>query len=107
MYLNAATDWTRETPFGVVWGVNADRPTAPPIPGMLICPDGAGQAGHMRFEGLGGRVNWVIAWADRLQRRHGVLGFAYAVVKSTATMRAAGRPHGRERACRALERAQR
>jgi membrane protein len=35
----------------------------------------------MRFEGFGGRVNRVIAWADRLQRRHGVLGFAYAVVK--------------------------
>jgi membrane protein len=35
----------------------------------------------MSFEGLTGRVNRVIAWADRLQRRHGVLGFPYAVVK--------------------------
>jgi membrane protein len=32
-------------------------------------------------EGLSGLVNRVIAWADRLQRRHGVLGFPYAVVK--------------------------
>ena len=35
----------------------------------------------MRLEGLSGRVNRVIAWADRLQRRHGVLGFPYAVIK--------------------------
>ena len=35
----------------------------------------------MSFEGLSGLVGRVIAWADRLQRRHGVLGFAYAVVK--------------------------
>jgi membrane protein len=35
----------------------------------------------MSFEGVGGLVNRVIAWADRLQRRHGVLGFPYAVVK--------------------------
>ena len=35
----------------------------------------------MRFEGLSTRVTRVIAWADRLQRRHGVLGFPYAVVK--------------------------
>jgi len=33
----------------------------------------------MSFAGLS--VNRVIAWADRLQRRHGVLGFPYAVVK--------------------------
>ena len=30
---------------------------------------------------LSARVNQVIAWADRLQRRHGVLGFPYAVIK--------------------------
>ena len=35
----------------------------------------------MNVEGLSGLVNRVIAWADRLQRRHGVLGFPYAVVK--------------------------
>src|SRR5712691_2962495 len=35
----------------------------------------------MSFSGLSAQVNRVIAWADRLQRRHGVLGFPYAVVK--------------------------
>ena len=35
----------------------------------------------MSFEGLSGLVNRIIAWADRLQRKHGVLGFPYAVVK--------------------------
>ncbi len=35
----------------------------------------------MSFAGLSARVNRVIAWADRLQRRHSVLGFPYAVVK--------------------------
>ena len=35
----------------------------------------------MSSEGLGGLVNRVIAWADRLQREHGVLGFPYAVIK--------------------------
>ena len=35
----------------------------------------------MSLEGLSGRVNRIIAWADRLQRKHGVLGFPYAVVK--------------------------
>jgi membrane protein len=35
----------------------------------------------MGLEGLTARVNRVIAWADRLQRKHGVLGFPYAVVK--------------------------
>jgi hypothetical protein len=35
----------------------------------------------MNVEGLSGLVNPVIAWADRLQRRQGVLGFPYAVVK--------------------------
>jgi hypothetical protein len=34
-------------------------------------PDGAGQAVPMSLQGLSGRVNRVIAWADRLQRRHG------------------------------------
>ena len=32
-------------------------------------------------DGLSGRVNRTIAWADGLQRRHGVLGFPYAVIK--------------------------
>ena len=35
----------------------------------------------MSVEGLSGLVNRIIAWADRLQRKHGVLGFPYAVVK--------------------------
>jgi uncharacterized BrkB/YihY/UPF0761 family membrane protein len=48
---------------------------------MMNGQDGAGQAGPMSFEGLNGLVNRIIAWADRLQREHGVLGFPYAVVK--------------------------
>src|SRR5580700_4190691 len=35
----------------------------------------------MNMGGLSGLVSRIIAWADRLQRRHGVLGFPYAVVK--------------------------
>src|SRR5215475_3976860 len=35
----------------------------------------------MSSGGLSGLVNGIIAWADGLQRRHGVLGFPYAVVK--------------------------
>ena len=35
----------------------------------------------MSFEGLSGLMNRIFAWADRLQRKHGVLGFPYAVVK--------------------------
>src|SRR5260370_23497081 len=35
----------------------------------------------MNLEGLTARVARIIAWADRLQREHGVLGFPYAVVK--------------------------
>ena len=35
----------------------------------------------MSLEGLSDPVNRVIGWADRLQRKHGVLGFPYAVVK--------------------------
>ncbi len=36
----------------------------------------------MRFFGtLGARVNGIIAWADGMQRRHGFLGFPYAVIK--------------------------
>ena len=36
----------------------------------------------MSFEGLSGLVNRIFAWAwNRLQRKHGVLGFPYAVVK--------------------------
>ena len=42
---------------------------------------GAGQAWLMNLEGLSGLVNRIIARADRLQRKHGVLGFPYAVVK--------------------------
>ena len=48
---------------------------------MMTCQESAGQAVPMSFKGLSARVNRVIAWADRLQRRHGVLGFPYAVVK--------------------------
>ena len=33
------------------------------------------------FESLGARVTRIIAWADRVQRRHGSLGFPYAVIK--------------------------
>jgi membrane protein len=33
------------------------------------------------FESLTGRLNRIIAWADRVQRQHGVLGFPYAVIK--------------------------
>jgi membrane protein len=33
------------------------------------------------FESLSARVNRIIAWADRVQRRHGWLGFPYAVIK--------------------------
>src|SRR6201981_1596593 len=47
----------------------------------MTCQGGAGQAWLMSLEGLSGLVNRVIAWADRLQRRHGALGFPYAVVK--------------------------
>ncbi len=35
----------------------------------------------MSLDGLSGLVNRIIAWADRLQRKHGVLGFPYAVAK--------------------------
>ena len=35
----------------------------------------------MSLDGLSGLVNRIIAWADRMQREHGVLGFPYAVVK--------------------------
>jgi membrane protein len=35
----------------------------------------------MRSEDVSARVKQVIAWADGLQRRHGVLGFPYAVIK--------------------------
>ena len=55
-------------------------PSRPPMPGMMTRQGGAGEAGPMS-DGLSGLVNRVIAWADRLQRRHGVLGFPYAVVK--------------------------
>jgi membrane protein len=47
----------------------------------MTCPGPAGQAWLMNLEGLTGLVNRVIAWADGLQRRHGVFGFPYAVVK--------------------------
>jgi uncharacterized BrkB/YihY/UPF0761 family membrane protein len=48
---------------------------------MMVCQDGAREAEPMSLEGLSAWVNRVIAWADRLQRRHGVLGYPYAVVK--------------------------
>jgi hypothetical protein len=48
---------------------------------MMTGQGGSGQAGLMSLEGLSGLVNRIIAWADRLQREHGVLGFPYAVVK--------------------------
>jgi len=51
------------------------------MPGMMTCQGGAREAGAMNLEGLSGLVNRIIAWADRLQRKHGVLGFPYAVVK--------------------------
>jgi len=35
----------------------------------------------MNVEGLTSLPNRIIAWADRLQRQHGMLGFPYAVVK--------------------------
>ena len=35
----------------------------------------------MSLEGLTGLVDRITAWADRLQRNHGVLGFPYAVIK--------------------------
>jgi membrane protein len=35
----------------------------------------------MSLEGLSGLVNRIIAWADRTQRTHDLLGFPYAVVK--------------------------
>ena len=35
----------------------------------------------MRFASLTARINRVFGWADGVQRRHGVLGFPYAVVK--------------------------
>ena len=49
--------------------------------GSDAVPDGEGQAGPMTLAGLSTWVNRVIAWADGLQRRHGVLGFPYAVIK--------------------------
>ena len=55
------------------------RPAAPTGDGDVPGRRGAGLT-HERG-GLSGLVNRVIAWADRLQRRHGVLGFPYAVVK--------------------------
>jgi len=45
----------------------------------------------MNVEGLSGLVNRVTAWADGLQRRHGVLGFPYAVVKKHGDDEADGR----------------
>jgi membrane protein len=37
--------------------------------------------GMRLFESLSVRVNRIFAWADRMQRRHSVLGFPYAVIK--------------------------
>jgi len=44
----------------------------------------------MTLAGLSARVNRVIAWAGGLQRRHGVLGFPYAVAKKYGDDGAAG-----------------
>ena len=38
----------------------------------------------MNMGGMSGLVSRIIAWADRLQRKHDVLGFPYAVVKNMA-----------------------
>ncbi|HYB86796.1 MAG TPA: YhjD/YihY/BrkB family envelope integrity protein [Streptosporangiaceae bacterium] len=35
----------------------------------------------MNFASLGALVGRIMAWADRVQQRHGVLGFPYAVIK--------------------------
>ncbi|HTQ93421.1 MAG TPA: YhjD/YihY/BrkB family envelope integrity protein [Streptosporangiaceae bacterium] len=51
------------------------------LPRVMTRRGRAGQAWLMTLEGLSGLVNRIIAWADRLQRQHGVLGFPYAVVK--------------------------
>src|SRR5580693_9977764 len=40
-----------------------------------------GRLGMRLFGRLGALVSRIFAWADRLQRRHGVLGFPYAVIK--------------------------
>ena len=32
------------------------------------------------FDSLSAPVNRIVAWADRVQRRHGLLGFPYAVI---------------------------
>jgi hypothetical protein len=45
----------------------------------------------MSFEGLSAGMNQVTAWADVLQRHHGVPGFPEPVVKNTETTRAGGR----------------
>ena len=50
-------------------------------PRVMTGGGSAGQAWLMKLEGLGDLVNRIIAWADRTQRRHGVFGFPYAVVK--------------------------
>jgi hypothetical protein len=44
----------------------------------------------MNVEGLSGLVNRVIAWADGMQRGHGVLRFPYAVVKKYGDDEGAG-----------------
>src|ERR1700755_1548716 len=40
-----------------------------------------GRLGMRLLDSLDARLNRLIAWADGLQRRHGVLGFPYAVIK--------------------------
>jgi Virulence factor BrkB len=64
------------------------RPTGPAgaarqalFAGMMTCQAGARQAGPHELARLDRPGDRVIAWADGLQRRHGVLGFPYAVVK--------------------------
>src|ERR1700755_2783801 len=40
-----------------------------------------GRLGMRLLDSLDARLNRLIAWADGVQRRHGVLGFPYAVIK--------------------------
>jgi uncharacterized BrkB/YihY/UPF0761 family membrane protein len=40
-----------------------------------------GRLGMRFLESSSAQVNRIIAWADRVQRRHGLLGFPYAVIK--------------------------
>jgi membrane protein len=49
---------------------------------MMRCLDVVREAEGIRiFGSMSGRVDRITAWADRAQRRHGLLGFPYAVIK--------------------------